>query len=165
MVLFFFQVGHCLWLSAAGHVVGHNAAAAVLLHLAEIPQHSAFFKAKAYEHPVNVQAGLYLRGLWESLQNLTEPRAGVDGFGERLSTSLHHPLLSQGPRLLSGCGLQMRVCLHSGCPGLQTSPDHSLPLLLATLSLKLTSCCNVLPRFPLPATASWRNNWSLLDFS
>lgn len=92
LVFLFLQAGHCLWVSAAGHVVGHNAAAATLLHLAEIPQHSAVFKAKAYEHPVNVQAGLYLRKLWGSLQNLTECRVGVGEFGERVSASPPTPV-------------------------------------------------------------------------
>lgn len=53
---------HCPRLSAAGHTVGHDEDATAFLHLAQISEHSAFFKAKAYWLSVNIQAGLYQAG-------------------------------------------------------------------------------------------------------
>lgn len=49
---------------ARGYPAGHHEDGAALLHLPRVPQHSAFFKAKAYWLPVNVQTGLPCRELW-----------------------------------------------------------------------------------------------------
>lgn len=41
-----FQMGHCLWVSAAGHSVGHNEDAAALLHLAQTHSTQLFSKQR-----------------------------------------------------------------------------------------------------------------------
>lgn len=109
-----FQMGHCLWVSAAGHTVGHNEM--LLLFSIQL----SFFQSKSILVPSGHSSRCLLQGLLVITSKFYRPwgrgrwvwRAGLS-----LATSPLCPVTERRrPHCLEGSGEGWRVCPHGGYP-------------------------------------------------